>query len=431
MTRWPRISLGNVCLPTVICDPREKPHKLFRYLDISSIDRVQKVISGTLEIVGAEAPSRARKEIKQGDILVSTVRPNLNAVAVVPADLDGQIASTGFCVLRPNPKLINGRYLFYYTICSEFVNTLTAAVRGAHYPAVSDGDVKKISMPLPPLFEQQRIVEILDQANGLRKKRAEANAKAERILPALFYKLFGDPVKNGRNCEVHVLGEILEDIDSGWSPICLERAARSEEWGVLKLGAVTSCHFREEENKALPDGTEPEPDLEVKAGDLLLSRKNTLELVAACAYVYDTRPRLMLSDLIFRLRLRRDAKVLSQYLWGLLTHPGKRKQLRSLATGSAGSMPNISKERLRSLRIEVPDLSLQRKFAALTPKSHYLDLNRLESHHRLEHLFQSLLQRAFSGRLTSQWRESRMRELLAEMEEQSKALEPPRTIEAD
>ncbi len=82
-------------------DPRKKPDKSFMYVDIASIDRSLKVITSKSEILGADAPSRARKEIREGDILVSTVRPNLNTVAMVPTELDGQIASTGFCVLRP------------------------------------------------------------------------------------------------------------------------------------------------------------------------------------------------------------------------------------------------------------------------------------------------------------------------------------------
>jgi type I restriction enzyme S subunit len=86
-------------------DPRRNPDKPFLYVDISAIDRDLKVITSAPEILGADAPSRARKEIYEGDVLVSTVRPNLNAVAVVPSKLDGHIASTGF--LCPATKQID------------------------------------------------------------------------------------------------------------------------------------------------------------------------------------------------------------------------------------------------------------------------------------------------------------------------------------
>ena len=102
--------------------------------------------------------------------------------AQVPQELDGEIASTGFCVLRPDQKQINHRYLFYWTLTSDFIDHLVSNVRGANYPAVTDNIVKETLIPLPPLSEQRRIVELLDQADALRKKRAEADAKAQRIF---------------------------------------------------------------------------------------------------------------------------------------------------------------------------------------------------------------------------------------------------------
>lgn len=79
---------------------------------VGSIDRVAKSIVETQEIEGSAAPSRARKAIRAGDVLVSTVRPNLNAVAVVPDHLDGEIASTGFAVLRPKRQGLSERCLY-------------------------------------------------------------------------------------------------------------------------------------------------------------------------------------------------------------------------------------------------------------------------------------------------------------------------------
>ena len=193
---WDAATIADVCEPAELRDPRQDPAGKFHYVDISGIDRTCKAIAEHHTLSGADAPSRARKAIRKGDVLVSTVRPNLNAVAMVPADLDGHIASTGFCVLRPNRAVIEPRYLFYRTLTPEFVTALTARVRGISYPAVSDKDVKQVEVPLPPLAEQRRIVEILDRADDLRRLRAEADAKVNRILPSLFVRMFGDPATN-------------------------------------------------------------------------------------------------------------------------------------------------------------------------------------------------------------------------------------------
>ena len=205
---WIMVNIGKTCLPTQIRDPRKNPDKSFMYVDISSIDRGLKVISLAPEILGPDAPSRARKEIHKGDILVSTVRPNLNTVAMVPPEFDGQIASIGFCVLRPKNAVIEGKFLFYYTTTPDFIGILTNKVRGAHYPAVADGDVKEMALPLPPISEQRRIVEILAQADRLRTLRAAADAKAQRILPALSIKMFGDPVANRKNWPIEKFGNV-------------------------------------------------------------------------------------------------------------------------------------------------------------------------------------------------------------------------------
>ena len=130
--KWPVVEIGKLCLQTEQRDPRNSPDLPFEYVDISSIDKDLKAIVQTQKIIGKDAPSRARKVIHTEDLLVSTVRPNLNAVAIVPSDLDGQIASTGFCILSPRPALVSPRYLFYWTLTQDFVSYLIARMRGAN-----------------------------------------------------------------------------------------------------------------------------------------------------------------------------------------------------------------------------------------------------------------------------------------------------------
>ena len=94
-------------------NPTTTPEQTFSYVDVASIDNQRKVITEARTLLGSEAPSRARKLIRRGDILVSTVRPNLNAVAMVPASLDGEVASTGCCVLRATERALP-EYIFFF-----------------------------------------------------------------------------------------------------------------------------------------------------------------------------------------------------------------------------------------------------------------------------------------------------------------------------
>ncbi len=259
--------------------------------------------------------------------------------------------------------------------------------------------VEELEIPLPPLAEQRRIAEVLGRAEALRAKRRAALAQLDVLTQSLFLDLFGDPLTNPKGWPRVEFGELLDNIDSGWSPTCLDRPVMGKEWGILKLGAVTWCEYNAAENKALPPDVEPDPTIEVKAGDLLFARKNTYELVAACALVRETPPRLLMSDLMFRFRLRPDAKLDSTFLQQLLIYPTKRREIQKFAGGSAGSMPNISKARLKKTPIEVPPIPLQREFARRVTAVEALKTAQRASLAELDALFATLQHRAFRGEL--------------------------------
>ncbi|MEC6909224.1 restriction endonuclease subunit S [Photobacterium piscicola] len=133
----------------------------FNYIDISSVNRETKTICEPSEIFGKDAPSRARKIVNTGDVLVSMTRPNLNAVAKVPDKYNGQIASTGFDVLKP--ILIEPNWLFSVVKSKSFIDSISGTTIGALYPACKASDIRGYEMPVPPLNEQKRIVEKLDE----------------------------------------------------------------------------------------------------------------------------------------------------------------------------------------------------------------------------------------------------------------------------
>ncbi|ROR92596.1 restriction endonuclease subunit S [Nocardioides aurantiacus] len=164
----------------------------FDYIDLGAVDNSRKEVTGAAGVSSAEAPSRARQLVAAGDVLVSTVRPNLNAVAVVPPHLDGATASTGFTVLRPTRDL-HGRYLFHWVRSEGFIVDMVRKATGSSYPAVSDRIVKQSELPLPPLAEQRRIATILDHTDSLCLKRSVALAHLDDLKKSCFLEMFGDP----------------------------------------------------------------------------------------------------------------------------------------------------------------------------------------------------------------------------------------------
>jgi type I restriction enzyme, S subunit len=156
---WLTTTINEVTINTAQRQPQQD--ESFVYIDIGSIDRENKFIATPEKMLGQDAPSRARKVVQTGDVLVSTTRPNLNAVAMVSEKFNDQIASTGFDVLRaPN---IDPRWLFYIVRTTNFVQSMSELVQGALYPAIRSKDIRSFEIPLAPLNEQQRIADKLDR----------------------------------------------------------------------------------------------------------------------------------------------------------------------------------------------------------------------------------------------------------------------------
>src|SRR3990172_1837752 len=159
---WEWKTIGDVTLPVEKVDPAQKPDREFTYLDIASIDNSVHKITEPKSYYGIDAPSRARQKVQANDVLFSTVRTYLEKIAQVPEIYDGQIASTGFSVLRTN-ELVLPKYLFYYSLTQNFLEPLNELQRGTSYPAVRDGDVRAQLIPLAPLPEQERIVSRIEE----------------------------------------------------------------------------------------------------------------------------------------------------------------------------------------------------------------------------------------------------------------------------
>ena len=361
---WKWVKLGDVCdTSTENRDPRLMPDLPFQYVDIASVDNASKRILDLKTLLGRDAPSRARQVIRTGNVIVSTTRPNLNAVALVPQELENQICSTGFCVLRPS-KAIELSYLFNFVQSSEFVQNLSNLVKGALYPAVTDRQVLAQSIPLPPLPEQKRIVGILsDRLTAIDKARTatETQLKAAKALPAAYLRQVFDSAE-AQKWKIKRLGDVLEDIVAGKSLKCDERPARLDEWGVLKVSAVSWGKFKPEQNKVLPEYFIPLSEHEVKAGDLLISRANTTELVGAVVLVEEgTRSLLMLSDKTLRLIPTTQAD--KGYLELALRERMAREYIEEHGTGTSDSMKNISQETIRNIPILLPPISKQIEIA--------------------------------------------------------------------
>ena len=188
------------------------------YIDISSVDNQCKEITQTQSMPIVNAPSRAKQLVFPGDILVSTVRPNLNAVALVTENFENTlVASTGYCVLRCLPNVDN-KYVFYFCQSPAFIKKMVAQTTGASYPAVTSAIVRECTIPLPPLEEQRRIAATLDKISDLIAKRRVQLDKLDLLVKSRFVEMFGDPLHNTQKWRTIELTKVCKTILGGGTP---------------------------------------------------------------------------------------------------------------------------------------------------------------------------------------------------------------------
>ena len=162
---------------------RTDPDYLMEYLDISAIEQPG-VIGDTRTFRFEDAPSRARRVVREGDILVSTVRPYLRNFARVREAPDNLVVSTGYAVVRPGDG-VDGRFLYQHILSSGFVEYLKPRMSGSNYPAVTAHDVKAYPLSLPPLPEQRKIAAILSSVDDAIEKTRAIIDQAQNVKPGL------------------------------------------------------------------------------------------------------------------------------------------------------------------------------------------------------------------------------------------------------
>ena len=300
------------------------------------------------------------------------------------------LGADGAKVLEPK-VMLDKKFLFYY-LSSLHIESVGYS---RHFKFLKENVV-----PVPPLAEQKRIAAILNKADAIRRKRQQAIQLADDFLRAVFLEMFGDPVTNPKGWEVKPLKDVLKSISSGWSANGDSRPCEEGELGVLKISAVTSGTFIPTENKAVQVSDIPSSKKLVfpKKGDMLFSRANTRELVAASCIVIEDSPNTFLPDKLWLIKTD-ESQLLPEFLNYLLKTPGFKEKLTSQATGSSGSMLNISMGKFEQTECLVPAIDLQHIFKNLYWKLQETMSCFEQSYSTLQASFNSLSQKAFSGQL--------------------------------
>lgn len=346
---------------------------------------------------------KPRLEVSVGDVLMTCAGPRsrCGVPTLVRSTRPRLMISGKIYRLRPDPLVISAAYLELFLLSHEAQQAIESMKTG-----ISDSGLNltkdrllPLPVPLPALQEQHRIVEILEDHLS-RLNAADASLLAAKSRTVAQFRSTLATVFAGSHSTA-TLGSMIKRIEAGRSFGGSAAPARNDQWGIIKVSAMTWGVFRPDENKAVP-GDRVDRRHEIRSGDLLVSRANTSSYVGAAVLVGETRSRLLLSDK--SLRLVPMEGIDREWLQAALSAPSARKQISALATGTKDSMRNISQVDLRS--VELPGHSRQEQAAAVSRirevREHgdRIAAALATARRRSTALRRALLDAAFSGRLT-------------------------------
>ena len=365
------------------------------------------VDSTTSSITEAGLASCSASLLPPGTVLFSS-RASIGKIGIASVPLT---TNQGFANLIPRPTL-NPRYLAW---CLHFHADRIAVLAGSTtFKEVAKSALKRFLIPLPSLCEQRRIVEILDQADRLRRLRAKVDAKADRIVPALFVKMFGDSDTNPMRWPVRRfdtvcdsrLGKMLDTKQQTGSHSRPYLRNANVLWDRLDLNVVLRMDFDKSDRE----------EFRLRKGDVLICERGE---IGRCASWSDELPECYFQKALHRARPFSSVAT-TEFVVYLLRDLAKRGVLRRAA--SKVTFSHLTGIELKELRVPVPPFSLQEDFAAQVRKIKRTLTDRELASARAGSLFRSLLRRAFEGSLTTAWREAHIAEIDREMKPQTSTL---------
>ena len=381
-----KVKLGELC---EICSGGTPKRSVAEYWKDGTIpwvkigDMSEKYVSSTEErITDAGFNNSSVKMLEPGTLLYS-IFASIGAVSIlkIPATTNQAIAG-----LKIKDDSLDRDFLYHYLKSRESISKSSG--RGAAQNNINLTILRNMQVTLPSIEIQRSIVRNLEMISNQVTIAESHLMDLDALVKSRFVEIFGDFA-----CyETKPLIKCVDCIEAGKSPKCLAFSRKMAEPGVLKLSAISSGVYCENENKALPRSVSLTIDKVVHANDILLSRKNTPELVGRSVLVKHTDGNTMFPDIIFRMHPLPpiNAMYLSYLLAGPLLH-----SIQSLAHGSAKSMSNIPKSELAKLSIPIPALNLQNEFAnfvSQVDKSRFVAQQQIE---KLQMLYDSLAQEYF------------------------------------
>jgi type I restriction enzyme S subunit len=402
--QWRWVPLGTVLnRQRNLINPSDEPDRKFDSIGLEDIGS-----DGTGEVcvhavVGSDLAS-AKAQFIQGDLLYGRLRPYLNKVAIAPCD---GVSSTEIWVLRLTPA-IDTEFAFWIMTSRYMLKRLERVTEGANLPRVDASGFDRIEIPVPPMGEQRRIVEILNKARDVRRFRQQADDLTTQLIPAIFNEMFGHPDRL-----------IFQPLARLWrKPPQNGLYKHSDHYGVgtriVRIGDFYDGEIDDIDSLQRLSLTDKEKQLySLLPDDILVNRVNSIDFLGKSAICPPLNEPAVFESNMMRFSIDRS-RVLPQFLIAYLQHPIALHELRRRAK-HAVNQASINQTDLGALPIPVLPLEQQKRFVDIFMEVQEITSREIVTAPMLSALTQSLLTHAFSGDLTADWREANHEQLSHEV----------------
>lgn len=400
---WPETTLRSICNPTQIWNPQKDKRDEFWYVDVSAVSRESLSIRNPQLVKASKAPSRARKIIKTGDTIFATIRPTLRRIAFVDKQFDNQIASTAFCVVRPNTDAAVPRFLYYLLQTDRLNEEIAKFESGANYPAVNDKDILDRTIELPSRPEQEKIATALWKIQRAIETEEKLIATARELKRSTMHQLFthGLRAEPQRETEIGMIPETWEVVPLGRYLLLAQyglsiRGQQVGRYPILRMNCQLGGKTIFRDLQFVDIDQKTFVAFQIKDGDLLFNRTNSFELVGRTSIFRSGREAVFASYLI---RLTLDqSEYYPEFVNFYFNQPSVQADLKRLASRGV-SQSNISASKLKEYYIPKTSLDEQREISGILQS---VD-RKIEIHERkrtaLQELFKTMLHKLMTAEI--------------------------------
>lgn len=388
MGKWEMVRLGDVFDLQMGKTPSRNNAAywndgIYKWISIADIGQANKYIADTKEAITQEAVQKTGIKLVPKDTVIMSFKLSLGKVAITSKNMYTNEAIMAFH--NKGIYSVDIDYLYYLLRWFPWELNTNKAVMGA---TLNKATLSNIKIPLPPLDEQKRIAKNLDLASEIVKGYKEQLAELDKLVQSMFYEMFGDPVTNEKGWKIGTIRDVVREVKYGTS----RPATKGGKYTYLRMNNITSNGHLDLSNLKQIDI--PDNELEkymVTYGDVLFNRTNSKELVGKTC-VYNLQTQMIIAGYIIRVRV--NEKMIPEFLSAILNSKYGKNTLYGMCKSIIGQA-NINAQELQSIKIYVPPLPLQTRFASIVTEIEAQKAQIQQALTEAETLFNSLMQEYF------------------------------------